>query len=282
VRFASFSSRDRASFGLVKPDGLFDLEARVGQRFPTLAALLASGELTEVTSQYANEPADLDPAQVSFLPPIPQPGKLICFGGAFPSHLAEMKKDLPKYPAFHIRASSSLVGHGAPLVLPRVSRDLDYECELAIVIGKPGRNISKADAPGHIFGYSCFNDGSLRDFQMEHSPCAGKNFDGSGSFGPWIVTPDEVGDLAPLGIRTVLNGVAVQEAKLGEMRLMPADFIAYASIIMHLYPGDVLTTGCPGGIGYFRDPKLYMKAGDRVEISIDRVGALQHMVIDEP
>ena len=282
MRFASYKIDGRESFGLVVDGGMIDLTRRVGEHYPTVLAAIASGAVPAIAAKYSRESPDVAPSDVMFLPPIPLPGKLVCFGGAFASHLAELKKDIPQYPGFHIRSSSSLVGDGVPLVLLSVSRDLDYECELAIVIGKDERNISKADALDHVFGYSCFNDGSMRDFQMEHSMCAGKNFDASGSFGPWIVTPDEVGEMADLGIRTVVNGVALQEAKLGEMLLTPADFIAYASIIMHLHPGDVITSGCPGGVGYFRDPRLYLKVGDQVKISIDRIGELNHVVIAGP
>jgi 2-keto-4-pentenoate hydratase/2-oxohepta-3-ene-1,7-dioic acid hydratase in catechol pathway len=282
MRFASFSINGSDSYGLVVNGGLFDLRKRVAERYPTLLAAIASGEALNIGKRFLHESPDVDSSQVVFLPPIPLPGKLVCFGGAFASHLAELKKDIPKYPGFHIRSSSSLVGDGVPLMLPSVSRDLDYECELAIVIGNGGRNIAKADAMNHVFGYSCFDDGSIRDYQTEHSMCAGKNFNASGSFGPWIVTPDEVGDMMNLKIRTIVNGVALQEATLGEMLLTPADFIAYASTIMHFHPGDVITSGCPGGVGYFRDPKLYLKAGDDVKISIDRIGVLHHTVIDGP
>jgi 2-keto-4-pentenoate hydratase/2-oxohepta-3-ene-1,7-dioic acid hydratase in catechol pathway len=281
MKFATYFLSGRESYGLVDADGIVDLGTEVGNRYPTLRSAVAGGELVAIARKYAAASKRVPLPGVRLLPPIPEPGKLICFGGAFPSHLAEMKKGPPKYPGFHIRSSSSLVGDGTPLQLPTASNDFDYECELAVIIGKGGRNIRKETAEDHIFGYSCFNDGSIRDFQLEHSICAGKNFNASGSFGPWIVTRDELPDLSELRISTVVNGVTLQEARMGEMLLTPADFIAYSSIVMQLHPGDVISTGCPGGVGYFRDPKLYLRAGDRVEISIDGIGTLHHEVINQ-
>jgi 2-keto-4-pentenoate hydratase/2-oxohepta-3-ene-1,7-dioic acid hydratase in catechol pathway len=280
MKFASFLSAGRESYGVIVDDRIVDL-GPAAATYPTLRSAIAGGALLDIARRHLKAEA-IPLADIVLLPPIPEPGKLICFGGAFPSHLAEMKKGAPEYPGFHIRSSSSLVGDGTPLQLPTASKDFDYECELAVIIGKGGRNIRKESAEDHIFGYSCFNDGSIRDFQLGHSVCAGKNFNSSGSFGPWIVTRDEVPDLAPLRISTTVNDTVLQDARLGEMLLKPADFIAYSSIVMQLYPGDVISTGCPGGVGYFREPKLYLRAGDRVEISIESIGTLHHRVIDQP
>ena len=167
------------------------------------------------------------------------------------------------------------------MVLPRASASLDYEAELAIIIGRGGRHITEADAMNHVLGYCRLNDGSVRDYQLTHSVGAGKNFAASGGFGPWIVTCDEVGDLGTRSLRTRVNGEVLQDDKIGDLLFGPAALIAYMSTIMRLEPGDVITSGTPGGVGFFREPKRYLQPGDRLEIELEGVCRLQNPVIEE-
>jgi len=180
------------------------------------------------------------------------------------------------------RYPDSLVGHGAPMVRPQVSVQFDYEGELAIVIGKSGRHIESGSALDHVAGYACFNDGSVRDYQRHTTQfLPGKTFWRSGSFGPWLVTPDEAGAIGDLGLVTRLNGIEVQRAKIDDLLFDPPELIAYLSAIYPLMPGDVIATGTTGGVGAFRKPPLWMKPGDRVEVTIDRLGTLRNSIIAE-
>jgi len=287
MRITSFVANGVNTYGLVTgEDGLIDLGARVGSRHHTLRELIASGELEAVEAEFASAPVDHRFADVQFLPPIPHPYHILSSGGNFPGHIKEMvdagmSKGPPPFPGFHIKTAGSLVGHLNPLVKPKASDQFDWENEFAIVIGKAGRNIPRDKVFDHVLGYSCFHDGSIRDYQLEHSVSAGKNFHRSSSFGPWISTKDEVGDINELFITTRLNGEVVQHEQVGTC-VFPVDLlISYFSEMIHLQPGDVLTTGTCGGVGFFRDPQLFMKAGDTLEIEVDRVGVMKHLVIDE-
>jgi 2-keto-4-pentenoate hydratase/2-oxohepta-3-ene-1,7-dioic acid hydratase in catechol pathway len=180
------------------------------------------------------------------------------------------------------RFANSQTGHLANIIRPRVSKDLDFEGELALIIGKPGRYISRASASDHIAGYACYNEGSVRDFQRHtHQFTPGKNFPDTGAFGPWMVTPDEAGDLAPLRLQTRLNGQVVQDATISQMIFGIPQQIEYCSTFTRLEPGDVIVTGTPGGVGSRRTPPLWMKPGDVVEVEIDRIGLLRNGVADE-
>jgi 2-keto-4-pentenoate hydratase/2-oxohepta-3-ene-1,7-dioic acid hydratase in catechol pathway len=286
MKLASFEAQGAPSFGLVRGDALVDLGARLRGRHHGLRALIASGELDQVAAEHGDAPADWRLDEVSLLPPITDPINLISTGANFPGHIAEMmkagmSKGPPKIPGFHIRTMSGLVGHGQAIVRPASSTQLDYECELAVIIATPGRHIAAEQAMTHVLGYACFNDGSVRDYQLGHSVAAGKNFDRSGSFGPWITTADEVGDIAARHISTRVNGELMQHERIGDLTFGVAELIAYMSGIFHLRPGDVITTGTAGGVGIFRDPPFYMKAGDRLEIEVDGVGILANHIVDE-
>jgi 2-keto-4-pentenoate hydratase/2-oxohepta-3-ene-1,7-dioic acid hydratase in catechol pathway len=180
------------------------------------------------------------------------------------------------------RFANSQIGHLADIIRPTLSHDLDYEGELAVIIGKPGRHIARADAWSHIAGYACYNEGSVRDFQRHtHQFTPGKNFPGTGAFGPWMMTPDELGDVTPLRLQTRLNGEIVQDATIDQMIFDIPRQIEYCSSFTRLEPGDVIATGTPGGVGSRRTPPLWLKPGDIVEVEIDRLGILRNGVADE-
>lgn len=188
-----------------------------------------------------------------------------------------------EHPTIFARFANTQTGHGTDIVRPRVSTELDFEGELAVIIGKAGRYIARERAFDHIFGYACYNDASVRDWQYHtHQFTPGKNFPRTGSFGPWLVTSDEFQDITARGITTRLNGETVQQAKLGEMIFDIPTLVEYCSSFNQLEPGDVIVTGTPGGVGVKRTPPLWMKSGDVVEVEIDGIGVLRNGIADEP
>lgn len=280
MRLASYRHKESDSFGIVTPTGLIDIPWRLD--IPSLrAALSRNGALARI-AELASDDGDIPIEDVSLLPPVSRPDKIICIGTNYRDHAAELGSKLTEHPVVFARWPSSLVGHGAALVRPRVSERFDYEGELAVIIGKSGRHIAAQDALGHVAGYACFNDGSVRDFQRHTSQFTpGKNFIASGAFGPWMVTADEIENPANLAVRTTLNGTVVQNGSTADMIFTVPDLIAYVSTFTELVPGDVIATGTPAGVGDGRKPPLYMKAGDEVEVTIDGIGMLRNKVVDE-
>ncbi len=226
---------------------------------------------------------ELDLAAIRVLPPVPRPGKIICVGLNYADHTAESPYAQPSYPTLFPRFATSLVADRASIIRPRSSQELDFEGELAVVIGRQARHVSRDEALHHVAGYSIFNDASIRDYQFKTPQwTVGKNFDGTGAFGPEIVTPDELPEGAKgLVITTRLNGETVQSGNTGDMLYSVADLIAIISEAITLEPGDVIATGTPAGIGWARDPKLFMKPGDVVEVEIEGIGILQNQIEDE-
>ncbi len=246
------------------------------QAIGDLDALIASGQGLQAAADAAAQGESVSEADLIFLPPLVKAPKIICLGLNYKDHAAEGGFQVPEFPTIFGRFSSSLIGHGAPIIKPTVSDALDYEGELVAVIGKGGKDIAKDAALDHVAAYSVFNDGSVRDYQMKTPQwTAGKNFDGTGAFGPWLVTPDELPDgAAGLKIETRLNGQTVQSASTSDMVFDVVETIALLSTFMTLEPGDVLVMGTPSGIGAARKPPLFMKDGDTVEVEIERVGLL--------
>ncbi len=279
LKLVSFERSGVLSYGILKADGIVDFRARVGTGGTTLR-----DQLTDLAAiqKFEREAADFPLAEVALLPPVWNPGRILCVGLNYKSHIAETGRESPAFPMMFPRYPDSLVGSGSSLVRPRVSERFDYEGELAFVIGRPGRHISEKDALDHVAGYACFNDGSIRDFQRHTTQfLPGKNFWRSGSFGPWLVTPDEVGPIEALTLITRLNGTEMRRAKLDDLLFGVPQLIAYLSQIMPLQPGDVIATGTTGGVGAFREPPVWMRPGDKVEISIDRLGTLANSIVDE-
>jgi 2-keto-4-pentenoate hydratase/2-oxohepta-3-ene-1,7-dioic acid hydratase in catechol pathway len=243
---------------------------------------LQADGLRKAEEVVATERADHALDAIAFAPVIPDPGKIICVGLNYRDHVAETGRTVTEKPALFARFPTSQVGHLRPIIRPRVSEQFDYEGELAVVIGRPGRHIGRADALAHVAGYACYNEGSIRDWQRHTSQfLAGKTFDCSGAFGPWLVTSDEIPDPGKLTLQTRLNGEIVQNTTTDLMIGDVPDLIVYCSTIMTLMPGDVIVTGTPGGVGLKRTPPLFMKPGDTVEVEISGIGVLCNPVAAE-
>jgi 2-keto-4-pentenoate hydratase/2-oxohepta-3-ene-1,7-dioic acid hydratase in catechol pathway len=281
MRLASFIADGRPGYGVVREDGIVNLATRLGDRAPTLRRLLEAGMLAAAHDRQRGAP-DLKLEAVTFAPVIPDPDKIICIGLNYRDHVAETGRTETEKPALFARFAGSQVGHGQPLVRPRVSEQFDYEGELAVIIGKGGRHIGEADALNHVAGYACYNEGSVRDWQRHTSQfLAGKSFAGTGGFGPWMVTTDEISDPQALTLETRLNGQVVQHTTTDLMITTVRGMIAYISTILPLLPGDVIVSGTPGGVGMKRNPPLFMKPGDVAEVEISGIGVLRNPVVAE-
>ena len=282
MKLISFEHQGRAGFGAVVGHGVVDLGAAMGHRHADLKALLAADALAEAAQLVAARQPDLPLAGLTLLPVIPNPDKIWCCGLNYADHVRETHREVTEQPTFFMRFAASQVGHGQPMLRPRESTQLDYEGEIAVIIGKGGRRIAEADAAAHVAGYACYNDGSVRDWQRHTSQYGpGKNFWRTGGFGPWMVTADEIPFGTTLTLVTRLNGQEMQRATTDMLIHSIARQIAYVSTVAPLVPGDVLVTGTPGGVGSRRNPPVWMKAGDVVEVEIDRVGVLRNPVADE-
>jgi 2-keto-4-pentenoate hydratase/2-oxohepta-3-ene-1,7-dioic acid hydratase in catechol pathway len=278
MKLSSFIAAGKACFGAVRGDSVVTLNDKVGQ--PDLRAALAAGAL-DVIRQAANEAEpDHKLGDVTFLPVIPRPNKVLCAGVNYRAHAAEVGRELPKQPSMFIRFADTLLGHGGQMIRPSVSDNFDFEGELALVIGTGGRHIKPEQALDHVAGYTCFVDGSVRDYQ-KFSVTAGKNFSGTGPLGPWLVTADEIPDPSKLTLTTRLNGKEVQHATTDQLIYAIPQIIAFCSDFTALSPGDVIATGTPEGVGHGRKPPLWMKSGDVLEVEITGIGTLRTRIIDE-
>jgi acylpyruvate hydrolase len=287
MRYVSFLNRGMPGWGVQRADGgvveaasLGDLPATLSGWVRHLAAQPDGAALQAALAGRAASAATLPAAGLAWLPVLPDAGKLVCLGVNYHDHAKEGGNTIVEYPALFLRCNTSLLAHGAPLVVPPVSSHLDYEAELAVVIGRTARRVAEADALGHVFGYACFNDATLRDYQRKTSQWTiGKNFDATGGFGPSLVTADELPPgCTGLRIESRLNGQVMQHANTSEMVFGVARTISLLSEAMTLEPGDVLVMGTPAGVGYARKPPVWMKAGDVIEIDIERVGVLRNPV----
>ena len=281
MKFATFRIEGSTTWGLIDGEEAVDLGAVVQDRFADLKAAIAADALMGLSS-HAGQAKRYPLSAITWLPVIPNPDKILCVGLNYEMHRKETGRDVVENPTIFTRFANSQIGHGAEIIRPRHSTDLDFEGELAVIIGKPGRHISTADAMQHVAGYACYNDGSVRDFQRHTTQFTpGKNFVGTGPFGPWMVTPDEAGDLAQARLQTRVNGQVVQDTRIEQMIFDIPRQIEYCSTFTRLEPGDVIATGTPGGVGAKRTPPLWLKPGDVVEVEIDRVGLLRNGVADE-
>ena len=286
MKLLSFSEGGRESWGAVAGDAVVDL-GRALPQYPTLADFVGSDDFARRDAlATANKPGPKLSA-ISFLPVIPRPEKIVCAVRNYLDHHNEavafgMKREITEFPPIFLRVWRSQVGHNAPVIRPKVSDNLDWEGELAVVIGKGGRHIPESEAANHIAGYSIYNDVSVRDWQRHAQQIAsGKNFVGTGPFGPWLVTPDEIGDPSKLRLETRVNGKVEQKSDTSMLIFSIPRLINYASTIFDLVPGDVIATGTPAGVGFTRKPPVFLKPGDVVEVEIENIGVLRNPVVDE-
>jgi 2-keto-4-pentenoate hydratase/2-oxohepta-3-ene-1,7-dioic acid hydratase in catechol pathway len=280
VKLVSFIHAGTPTYGVVQGGGSYrQPPADFLRRCPDLRAVLAAGALDELRSLVATGGTDVDPAQTQALPVLPQPGKFICVGLNYKSHVAETKRDDSAYPALFVRFADSLAAHGDAVVKPAFSDRFDWEGELAVVIGQGGRDIPAARAWSHVAGYAAFNDITVRDWQRHtHQWTPGKNFPGTGPLGPWLVTADELPDVNALTLETRLNGEVMQRASVADLIFTIPVLLEYISRFTPLAPGDVIATGTPGGVGDRRTPPVYMKPGDEVEVEITGLGVLRNRI----
>jgi 2-keto-4-pentenoate hydratase/2-oxohepta-3-ene-1,7-dioic acid hydratase in catechol pathway len=276
MKFASFESADGPQVGLVEGDEIRVVTDDSWSGGKTLRAIIERGELVAAA---AHPGQTLPLAGVRLLPPVTDPPRIWCVGVNYHEHRIETGRDPTEQPTIFMRTAQSQVGHGAALAVPTVSDRMDYEAEIAVVIGKAGRAIALADALDHVAGYSCYNDVSIRDWQRHTTQwIPGKNFEGLGAFGPWLVTPDAMPAPDAMRVTARLNGAVVQDAVASDMIFSIPEIIAYLSTFTTLLPGDVIATGTPGGVGAKRTPPLWMKAGDTIEIEVAGVGVLTNPI----
>ncbi len=282
MKLATYMHRNTAAYGIVDGEGIIDLSRRIGARFPDIRTLLAHEGMQHAREAGAGQKPDLKLAEVTLLPPIPNPGKIFCIGLNYEDHRQETKREKTEAPAVFVRFPESQVGHNQPILRPRESTRLDFEGEIAVIIGKPGRRIAADDAWDHVAGYSCYNDGSVRDWQWATTQwTAGKNFAATGGFGPWMVTADEIPGGTEMTLLTRLNGVEMQRTTTALMVHSIPSLIAHLSTWVPLAAGDVIVSGTPGGVGARREPPVWMKPGDMVEVEVSGVGVLTNSIADD-
>ena len=279
MRFVSYRQQGIYSWGALEGDKIFDLSNVAS----SLISAIASYSLPQSSDDIEKDELNVSLSDVTLLPPIPEPRRIICIGQNYAAHRDEMSGASTSSPLIFTRFPSSIVGHNEVLIKPPESEQFDFEGELAVIIGSSGRRIAPENALSHIAGYSCFMDGSIRDYQIHTTQyIPGKNFEKSGSFGPWMLSANEI--LNPnsgLSLQTRLNGELVQETTTDLMIFDIPTVIAYLSTFTTLEPGDVIASGTPGGVGYKRKPQLFMKPGDKIEVKIENVATLTNSIIAE-
>ncbi|MBT9369994.1 fumarylacetoacetate hydrolase family protein [Rhizobium sp. CSW-27] len=285
-RFLSFSTADgRQAYGLVSGEGVIDLSARLGERYPTLREVIEAGALVQLAQDHADEAPDFALSEITFEIPIPAPEKIICVGVNFPDRNEEYKdgQAAPANPSLFIRFPRSFTGHGQPLIRPPESPQLDYEGEIVIVIGKGGRRIAEQDAFNHIAALSLCNEGTIRDWvrHAKFNVTQGKNFDRTGSIGPWLIPFTDENQLADIKLETRVNGEVRQSDRTSRMIFSFRKIINYISTFTTLVPGDVIVCGTPTGAGARFDPPIWLKPGDVVEVEAEGLGILSNTIQDE-
>lgn len=280
MKLASYLSYGIETFGVVIGDGVVTLGGRLKGGYRNLREALAAGALDEIRKVAKGARADSKLDTLRYLPVISHPTKILCAGINYRSHAAETGRDLPEQPSMFIRFPDTLVSHEGEMIRPSASTHFDFEGELAIVIGRGGRHIKPDRAINHVAGYTCFIDGSVRDYQ-KFSVTAGKNFPATGPLGPWLVTTDEIADPTRLVLTTRLNGVQMQHSSTGQMIYSVPQIVSFCSDFTQLYPGDIIATGTPEGVGHRRHPPVWMKADDVLEVDISEIGTLRVRIVDE-
>jgi acylpyruvate hydrolase len=286
MRLVTYETGGQARVGAVIGDEVVELYHVAPELPSSLKSLIASGVPADLADRVSSAPASARRplAAVKLMQPIPDPGKVLCVGLNYYDHAEELGQSAPDYPSLFMRATTSLIAAGEPLIVPRVSDELDYEAELVIVIGKTCRDVSEADALDYVFGYTCMNEATVRDYQRKTSQwTVAKNFDASGPIGPWITTADELPPGAHgLRIRTILNGQLMQDASTAMMIFCIARIVSLLSEVLTLEPGDLISTGTPAGVGGGRKPPVWLKPGDTVTVDIEGVGVLTNPVAAAP
>ena len=285
LRLATFTAAGRIRYGAVTEKGVVDLSARHGAKWPSLREVIEAGALTRLGEEAAALSPDFAEADIAYEIPVPAPEKIICVGVNFPDRNEEYKdgQAAQSNPSLFIRFPRSFVGHGQNLVRPPESPQLDYEGEIVIVIGKPGRRIAEKDALDHIAALSLCNEGTIRDWvrHAKFNVTQGKNFDRTGAIGPWLVPFADEAQIADIKLTTRVNGEVRQQDRTGRMIFPFRKIIAYVSTFTTLVPGDVIVTGTPTGAGARHDPPVWLKPGDVVEVEADGIGVLRNGVMDE-
>lgn len=280
MKLTTFMAEDTVRIGLVVQGGLVDATRRLEGEC-CLAKVLQENKLQQLAT-FTAAPPDYLFEDIQLLPPIPRPQHILAVGVNYDAHRLETGRAKSPYPTLFVRWPSSIVGSGQPIVRPSVSKRFDFEGELAVVIGRSAYRVSRDQALSYIVGYSCFQDGSIRDFQRHTSQFTpGKNFDKTGGFGPWITTSDEISDPSSLTLTTRINGEVVQHASISDLIFDIPELIEYITTFVRLEPGDVIATGTPSGVGDKRTPPKYLQPGDLLEVDISQLGILKNPVIDE-
>jgi 2-keto-4-pentenoate hydratase/2-oxohepta-3-ene-1,7-dioic acid hydratase in catechol pathway len=283
LKLATFTANGRTSYGAVVGDGIADLGPRL--KYASVLDVLRAGALDELRKAADGATPDIVLNSVTLLPPVVAPEKILCIGVNYANRNAEYKdgSEQPKYPSMFFRVPGSLVGYGQPIVRPKASPQLDYEGEICLIIGKEGRHIARENAMQHIAGYTLCNEGTIRDWvrHAKFNVTQGKNFDASGSIGPYFVSADEIDPGKPLHLTTKVNGEVRQDDTTANLIFPFADLLAYITIFTTLKPGDIIVTGTPVGAGARFDPPRWLKPGDTVEVSVPGIGTLSNPVIDE-
>ncbi len=282
MKLVSYTANGKQAYGVARDDGIVDLTSRIGDSYPDIKSLIAGDGLEAAAAAADGESPDQSLDGITYRPVIENPDKIICVGLNYKAHRDEIGRAPTDNPALFIRFADTQAGHNQPMIKPRASDMFDYEGELAVIIGKGGRHVKAADYASVIAGYSIYNDGSVRDFQNHTIQwTAGKNFPKTGGFGPWMVTADELGDPAQLELTTRLNGEVLQNTTTDLMIFDIPTLIEYITSFTELGAGDVISTGTPGGVGQRRDPQVFMKGGDTVEVEISKIGTLVNPIVDE-
>ena len=282
MKLISFLRSGSASYGVVVGEKVLDLMPLLGSEAADLKTVIEKNLVPRINGLLASHQPDLTFAQLTLLPVIPNPDKIVCVGLNYHDHVKETGRDLTEKPAIFLRLNDSQVAHGQNMVRPLESHRLDYEGEIAVIIGKGGRRIQEADAWNHIAGYACYNDGSVRDWQNFTTQwIPGKNFFKTGGFGPWMVTADEIAPNQVMTLTTKLNGQEMQRTTTDMMIHSIPRQLAFISTVIPLKAGDVIVTGTPGGVGNKRTPQVFMKPGDVVEIEVDAIGVLRNGIEDD-
>lgn len=281
MKLASFNVDGRDSYGVLLGEYLREPGEEFRSRYADLRAVISAAAHHDMTHDESGTVHDV--ATIRFLPPIPNPDKILCVGVNYRPHIEEMGRTVPDHPVVFVRFPGSLVAHDRALVRPRVSEQFDFEGELAVVIGKRSRHVCRSEALSSVAGYCCFMDGSVRDWQKHTMQfTAGKNFQHSGAVGPYLVSPDEVADLFSVSLTTRVNGEVMQRGRISELVFDIPALIGYCSTFTELLPGDLIATGTPGGVGAARTPPRWLRDGDIVEVDISGVGVLRNPVCIEP